>query len=218
MAVIGQCHSTVCVHDMHHKSDAILSCMIGMQPSSDSSMLGAYRPNPSPAGRNGLPHNALLAIDGQEDSFAKESAELPDSVIIALLKREHLLTRAKLNALYYEHITGERKLRSLKTQLRQVLVLFHAVYLLSQLYVALSAAHVRGPLASRAGIPAAGLCACLLAILLPCPSFISAKPLIDSATTLLILFCTNSCYNIYSHVVHQLLVSSMPHTRQTTQT
>ena len=61
-----------------------------------------------------------MAIDGQEDSFAKESEELPDSVIIALLKREHLLTRAKLNALYYEHITGERKLRSLKTQLRQV--------------------------------------------------------------------------------------------------
>lgn len=77
-----------------------------------------FRPNPT--GRTGLPHNALLAIDGQEDSFAKESAELPDNVIIILLKREHLLTRAKLNALYYEHITGERKLRSLKTQLRQV--------------------------------------------------------------------------------------------------
>ena len=77
-----------------------------------------FRPNPT--GRTGLPHNALLAIDGQEDSFAKESAELPDIVIIILLKREHLLTRAKLNALYYEHITGERKLRSLKTQLRQV--------------------------------------------------------------------------------------------------
>ncbi|KAL3153768.1 hypothetical protein ABBQ32_013356 [Trebouxia sp. C0010 RCD-2024] len=74
---------------------------------------------PNPTGRTGLPHNALMAIDGQEDSFAKESEELPDSVIIALLKREHLLTRAKLNALYYEHITGERKLRSLKTQLRQ---------------------------------------------------------------------------------------------------
>lgn len=77
-----------------------------------------FRPNPT--GRTGLPPNALLAIDGQEESFAKESAELPDSVIIVLLKREHLLTRAKLNALYYEHITGERKLRSLKTQLRQV--------------------------------------------------------------------------------------------------
>ena len=81
-------------------------------------MFLVFRPNPT--GRTGLPPNALLAIDGQEESFAKESAELPDNVIIVLLKREHLLTRAKLNALYYEHITGERKLRSLKTQLRQV--------------------------------------------------------------------------------------------------
>ena len=61
-----------------------------------------------------------MAMDGQEDSFVNESAELPDHAIIALLKREHLLTRAKLNALYFEHITGERRLRSLKTQLRQV--------------------------------------------------------------------------------------------------
>ena len=61
-----------------------------------------------------------MAIDGQEDSLVKEPEALHDSVIIALLKREHLLTRAKLNALYYEHVTGERKLRSLKTQLRQV--------------------------------------------------------------------------------------------------
>ena len=89
---------------------------------------------PVPTGRNGLPHNALLAIDGQEDGLARESAELPDSVIIALLKREHLLTKAKLNALYYEHITGERKLRSLKTQLRQVSLLW-AYPLLSSTYI-----------------------------------------------------------------------------------
>lgn len=71
------------------------------------------------AGRAGIPRHALMAMDGQEDSFVNESAELPDHAIIALLKREHLLTRAKLNALYFEHITGERRLRSLKTQLRQ---------------------------------------------------------------------------------------------------
>ena len=92
--------------------------MLASLVSPNKVLLLNFRPNPT--GRTGLPHNALLAIDGQEDSFAKESAELPDNVIIALLKREHLLTRAKLNALYYEHITGERKLRSLKTQLRQV--------------------------------------------------------------------------------------------------
>ena len=80
-------------------------------------LLGCCRPD---AGRTGIPRHALMAMDGQEDSFVNESAELPDHAIIALLKREHLLTRAKLNALYFEHITGERRLRSLKTQLRQV--------------------------------------------------------------------------------------------------
>jgi hypothetical protein len=51
----------------------------------------------------------------------EESRELPDEVIMAMLRREVLLTRAKLHALCYEQIMGERKLRSLKTQLRQVL-------------------------------------------------------------------------------------------------
>ena len=63
----------------------------------------------------------------------QESSELPDHAIIALLKREHLLTRAKLNALYFEHIMGERRLRSLKTQLRQVRI--------SSAYSVLSAYH-----------------------------------------------------------------------------
>lgn len=46
--------------------------------------------------------------------------ELPDSVVIAMLRREVLLTRAKLHGLMYEHIMSERRLRTLKTQLRQV--------------------------------------------------------------------------------------------------
>ena len=48
------------------------------------------------------------------------NTDLPDAVIIAMLKREVLLTRAKLHGLMYDHIMSERKLRSLKTQLRQV--------------------------------------------------------------------------------------------------
>ena len=40
---------------------------------------------------------------------------------MAMLRREVLLTRAKLHGLCYDQIMGERKLRSLKTQLRQVL-------------------------------------------------------------------------------------------------
>ena len=50
----------------------------------------------------------------------ERSADLPDSVIIARLRREVLLTRAKLHGLMYDHIMSERRLRSLKTQLRQV--------------------------------------------------------------------------------------------------
>lgn len=50
------------------------------------------------------------------------TADLPEPVIIKLLEREVLLTRAKLHALGYEHTVAEKKLRSLKTQLRQVIV------------------------------------------------------------------------------------------------
>ena len=57
-----------------------------------------------------IPHLAQTEVD----------TEIPDSVIIAMLKREVLLTRAKLHGLMYDHIMSERRLRSLKTQLRQV--------------------------------------------------------------------------------------------------
>jgi hypothetical protein len=44
---------------------------------------------------------------------------LPDGVVQAMLRRELLLTRAKLHALTYEHIMGERKMRAFKSQLKQ---------------------------------------------------------------------------------------------------
>lgn len=40
---------------------------------------------------------------------------------MAMLARESLLTRAKLHGLVYDQLIDERRLRSLKTQLRQVL-------------------------------------------------------------------------------------------------
>lgn len=49
-----------------------------------------------------------------------EAELLPDAVVMAMLKRELLLTRAKLHALTYEHIMGERKMRQFKSQLKQV--------------------------------------------------------------------------------------------------
>lgn len=49
-----------------------------------------------------------------------EPSDLPDHVVLKMLHREVLLTRAKLHALNYEHAVAERKLRTLKSQLRQV--------------------------------------------------------------------------------------------------
>ncbi len=51
---------------------------------------------------------------------AQEPSDLPDHVVLKMLHREVLLTKAKLHALNYEHAVAERKLRSLKSQLRQV--------------------------------------------------------------------------------------------------
>ena len=51
---------------------------------------------------------------------AVEPSDLPDHVVLKMLHREVLLTRAKLHALNYEHAVAERKLRNLKSQLRQV--------------------------------------------------------------------------------------------------
>ncbi len=51
---------------------------------------------------------------------AVEPSDLPDHVVLKMLHREVLLTKAKLHALNYEHAVAERKLRSLKSQLRQV--------------------------------------------------------------------------------------------------
>ncbi len=55
-----------------------------------------------------------------EEALLKEHPDLPDHVIIALLKHEHLLTQVKLNALYFEHITGDQCIKDIKAQACQV--------------------------------------------------------------------------------------------------
>lgn len=45
---------------------------------------------------------------------------LPDAAMLSMLRREVLLTRAKLHYLGYQQMMAERMLRSLKAQLRQV--------------------------------------------------------------------------------------------------
>lgn len=51
-----------------------------------------------------------------------EPSDLPDHVVLRMLHREVLLTQAKLHALNYEQAVAERKLRTLKSQLRQVIL------------------------------------------------------------------------------------------------
>ena len=47
-------------------------------------------------------------------------AGLPEHVILAMLRREDLLTRAKLHAISYDHIMGQLQWTKLRTEMRQV--------------------------------------------------------------------------------------------------
>ena len=78
----------------------------------------SFRPNPTAPTPRTLP--GIDGLSEQGSGTVAGPADLPEHVIVAMLKRENLLTRAKLNALFYDHITGERQLRKLKTELRQV--------------------------------------------------------------------------------------------------
>ena len=60
---------------------------------------------------------------------------MPDHVMIFLLKREHLLTRAELHALAYDHSTLSSELKSLKALLRNVCIRDYQLALWSCLLV-----------------------------------------------------------------------------------
>ena len=80
---------------------------------------------PHPRGRSGRDGDVWLRAlcprwPPQGEDVPPEECSLPDSVVIAMLRREVLLTRAKLHWLVFEHITQEKALRTLKAQLRQV--------------------------------------------------------------------------------------------------
>jgi hypothetical protein len=62
---------------------------------------------------------AALLCCAQPEDIPPDDA-LPDHVLVAMLRREVLLTRAKLHYLMWEHTTMERQLRTWKNQLRQV--------------------------------------------------------------------------------------------------
>ena len=57
----------------------------------------------------------------QGSEAAASPADLPEQVTVAMLRRENLLTSAKLDdALFYDQSTGERQFRKLTTELHQV--------------------------------------------------------------------------------------------------
>ncbi|KAK9823299.1 hypothetical protein WJX72_001733 [[Myrmecia] bisecta] len=62
----------------------------------------------------------IPSAQGEAAGPNDKTSDLPDDVILSMLEREMLLTRAKLHALNYEHHVGERNFRRLQTQLRQV--------------------------------------------------------------------------------------------------
>lgn len=51
----------------------------------------------------------------------RSSLDLPDFVVVQLLRRELLLTKTKLQGLMFDQLQAERKLRRLKNQLCQVM-------------------------------------------------------------------------------------------------
>jgi hypothetical protein len=65
--------------------------------------------------------HGIAALPRGEDGqvVMDDVQQAPDEVMLSMLRREALLTRAKLHALLYEHIMAEKQLRSLKAQLRQ---------------------------------------------------------------------------------------------------
>jgi hypothetical protein len=68
---------------------------------------------------------ASAAADGSGDAAAaaaaaSAAAQLPDAVIIKMLRREALLTSAKLHALMSDHLECQRTLSRLKAQIRHV--------------------------------------------------------------------------------------------------
>jgi hypothetical protein len=82
---------------------------------------GAEEPQPAAAAAGG--DEAAPALPGAPPAPAPASEEdglVPDAAMLSMLRREVLLTRAKLHYLGYQQLMAERMLRSLKAQLRQV--------------------------------------------------------------------------------------------------
>ena len=65
---------------------------------------------------------AAIAAEEAMASVGLPPCPLPDSVIVSMLRREALLTKAKLHYLVFEHLQQDKAVRTLKSQLKQVCV------------------------------------------------------------------------------------------------
>ena len=77
-------------------------------------------PNPPPPTTDEPDLESGQAVTPATDSSATAPSPLPDSVIVSMLRREALLTKAKLHYLVFEHLQQDKAVRSLKSQLKQV--------------------------------------------------------------------------------------------------
>ncbi|GAX74273.1 hypothetical protein CEUSTIGMA_g1722.t1 [Chlamydomonas eustigma] len=66
-----------------------------------------------------LPKPTPGSQDVEAPPEPEEPLPLPDSVIVSMLRREALLTKAKLHCLVFEHMQQDKSVRTLKSQLKQ---------------------------------------------------------------------------------------------------
>ena len=74
--------------------------------------------SPPPSASTAGPEDTAAAASSA--AAAGAPSPLPDSVIVSMLRREALLTKAKLHYLVFEHLQQDKAVRSLKSQLKQV--------------------------------------------------------------------------------------------------
>ena len=93
------------------ETDALLIQMLDSRKEAEElGKLYDLRPLPKPEG----------SAEEAGDMQPVEGNSLPDEAAVKLLRREVLLSTAKLHVMEYERVLGERQLRSIKAQIRQV--------------------------------------------------------------------------------------------------
>lgn len=106
------CHVSCCVCALlpqSRKEADELSKQYNLQPSAPASSSGAS-----------ATQGSTSSADGSDSSSSASAQQLPDAVVLKMLKREVLLTSAKLHALTSDLLDGQRSISRLRSQIRHV--------------------------------------------------------------------------------------------------